>query len=99
MLEHRRAVGLAAVDPFMGLHPGAGISKQPAEVRLALGELVAAPILAGELDQVECIEEHPVITLATLQQVNDSVPLSSHAMASPSIVQEGSRAIASEIKG
>src|SRR3954464_8001830 len=62
VLEDRSTVAFAAVDPFVGQHAWPAIGKQPAEIGLALRKRIAAAILAVQLDQVECIEEHTVIS-------------------------------------
>jgi hypothetical protein len=67
--NHRCAVEVAAVDPSIELRPRSGVSKQLAEIGLALLEWFAPQIAADQLDQIEGIETHMVISLAVPKQV------------------------------
>src|SRR5262249_41152168 len=60
---------LVAVDRLIGQHANPEFGHQAFQLRLAIGERFAAPILAIELDQIEGIEKRALIAATIVEQV------------------------------
>jgi hypothetical protein len=74
---------------------GTGISHHRCERRLADLKRIAPQVITVQLEQVEGVQEHAGVDPVLRMSSNDAMPLSSHATASPSIMQERDRSLAS----
>jgi hypothetical protein len=92
MGEDGRAV---ALDVLVEADAGASLGQHGRERRPADFERIMTQVVAVQLDQVEGVEERVAVMPSVADAMKDATPLSSHATASPSMMQERERRRAS----